>query len=162
MSVDRPVGSAPNPGAPSRPRGRPFQKGNGGRKPGSKNKTTLVAAALLEGEEAEFVQTAKELAKAGNVPMLKFFLDRILPKERSVRIELPSMNGKGSAADSLGAIIDAVCVGQITPGEATALENLIMAHARIVNDAEVKLRLDALEERQKLIQQALEKLPKQI
>ena len=32
------------------PRGRPFANGNPGRKPGSKNRTTLVAAALLEGE----------------------------------------------------------------------------------------------------------------
>ena len=37
-------------------RGRPFPKGNGGRKPGSKNRTTLIATALLAGEEEELVR----------------------------------------------------------------------------------------------------------
>ena len=64
------------------PRGRPFANGNPGRKPGSKNRTTLVAAALLEGEAEELVRKAIELAKAGDVAMLKFLLERILPRER--------------------------------------------------------------------------------
>jgi hypothetical protein len=46
MSVERPD---PQPHSPVR--GRPFARGNGGRKPGSKNRTTLVAEALLKGEE---------------------------------------------------------------------------------------------------------------
>ena len=95
MSVDHPNqrgGSGFNSRVLPRVRGRPFQKGNGGRKPGSKNKTTLVAEALLEGEEAELVRKGIELAKAGDTVMLKFFLERILPKERSVHIDLPAMN----------------------------------------------------------------------
>ena len=57
-------------------RGRPFAPGNAGRKPGSKNGTTLVASALLEGEAEELVRKAVELAKAGDVAMLKFLLDQ--------------------------------------------------------------------------------------
>ena len=53
-------------------------------KPGSKNRTTLVAAALLEGEAEELVRKAIELAKAGDVAMLKFLLERILPRERLI------------------------------------------------------------------------------
>jgi hypothetical protein len=53
---------------------RHFQNGNPGRKPGSKNRTTLVAAALLEREAGELVRKAVELAKAGDVVMLKFLL----------------------------------------------------------------------------------------
>jgi hypothetical protein len=34
--------------AEPRPRGRPFAKGNPGRKPGSKNKTTVLGQALLK------------------------------------------------------------------------------------------------------------------
>ena len=74
---------------PRKTRGRPFVAGNSGRKPGSKNKTTLVAESLLEGETEELVRTAVALAKGGDVAMLKFLLGRILPKERSVRVELP-------------------------------------------------------------------------
>jgi hypothetical protein len=45
-----------------RPRGRPFAKGNGGRRPGSRNRSTLVAEALLRDEEAELVRKGIELA----------------------------------------------------------------------------------------------------
>src|SRR5689334_9030467 len=68
----------------ARPRGRPFPKGNGGRKPGSRNKSTLLAETLLRGEEMELLRKAIELAKGGDGPMLKFLLDRILPKDRLV------------------------------------------------------------------------------
>src|SRR5215831_6805707 len=84
--------SNPHPHPHSRLRGRPFEKGNGGRRPGTKNRTTLVANALLEGEESELLRKAIELAKAGDTQMLKFLLDRILPKERSVRVDLPAMD----------------------------------------------------------------------
>jgi hypothetical protein len=57
-------------------RGRPFAKGNPGRKPGSKNKTTLMGQALLKEAEEDLLRKAIEMAKAGDGPMLKFLLDR--------------------------------------------------------------------------------------
>jgi hypothetical protein len=36
-----------------RKRGRPFEKGNGGRKPGSQNRTTQIAAALMDGKTTD-------------------------------------------------------------------------------------------------------------
>jgi hypothetical protein len=68
------------------------RKATAGEDQGSKNRKTLVAEALLKGEEVELVRKAVELAKAGDVQMLKFLLDRILPKERSVRVDLPVMD----------------------------------------------------------------------
>src|SRR5215831_16299815 len=73
-------------------RGRPFEKGNGGRPRGSKNRNTLLAHALLAGEETELVRKAIEVAKAGDVQMLKFLLDRLLPKDRLIKIELPQLD----------------------------------------------------------------------
>src|SRR5262249_14298527 len=65
---------------PSTPavRGRPFPVGNGGRRPGSRNRTSMISAALLQGEKEELLRKAVELAKDGDVPMLKFLLG--LPK----------------------------------------------------------------------------------
>src|SRR6516165_65195 len=120
MSVDK-----QDPDAHRRARGRPFQKGNCGRRPGSRNRTTVVARALVEGEEAELVRKGIELAKAGDVSMLKFFLDRMLPKERAVHIDLPEMARAHDAVDALGAIINAVGTGQIAPSEAAALAELV-------------------------------------
>ena len=55
----------PSPPVQKRPRGRPFAKGNGGRKLGSRNQATLLADALLEGEQEELVRKGIELAKSG-------------------------------------------------------------------------------------------------
>jgi hypothetical protein len=118
---------------------------NGGRRQGSKNRTTLVAEALLKGEEAELVRKAIELAKAGDTQMLKFLLDRILPKERSVRVDLPAMDGASDAVDALAAVIDAVRNGQITPGEGAALASLVETYARIIDLADVHERLENIE-----------------
>jgi hypothetical protein len=118
---------------------------NGGRRQGSKNRTTLVAEALLKGEEAELVRKAIELAKVGDTQMLKFLLDRILPKERSVRVDLPAMDGASDAVDALAAVIDAVRNGQITPSEGAALASLVETYARIIDLADVHERLENIE-----------------
>jgi len=161
MSATPCLQSESNPHLDSRVRGRPFEKGNGGRKPGSKNKTTLVAEALLKGEEDELVRKAIELAKAGDRQMLKFLLDRILPKERSVCFDSPELDRSSDAVDALTSIIDAACTGQITPSEAAALASLVEARARIINNIELKLSLDDIEKRQKEVQDALNNLLKE-
>jgi hypothetical protein len=163
MSIETPGKNPqphPNPQPHSRVRGRPFEKGNGGRRPGSRNRTTVVAEALLKGEEVELTRKGIELAKAGNVQMLIFLLGRILPKERSVRIDVPPMKHASDAIDALGGIIDAVGTGQIAPDEGSAVASLVVARARMINDAELNLRLDAIEKRQNEIQCMLEKLLK--
>jgi hypothetical protein len=136
-------------------RGRPFTKGNPGRKSGSRNRATLVAQALLENEKETLLRKAIELAKAGNVPMLSFLLGRILPKERSVLIDLPPLERAGDAVDASAAIIDAVSTGRITPSEGSELTSVVEAHARAINDADVELRMDNLE---KKVQQIISEL----
>jgi hypothetical protein len=138
---------------PSPHRGRPFEKGNGGRRPGSKNKTTLVAEALLKGEEAELVRKGIELAKAGDTVMLKFFLERILPKERSVEIDLPALNSVSDAIDGLAAVAEAVSTGKITPSEAAGVASPITAYARTADLAELEQRLEKIEKELRALKQ---------
>jgi hypothetical protein len=126
-------------------RGRPFEKGNGGRRPGSKNRTTVVAEALLEGEEVFLVSKAIELAKAGDTQMLKFLLDRILPKDRPVHVNLPVLNHSSDATAALAAVVDAVGAGRIAPSEAAALATLVGAFARVMDVAELQERLENME-----------------
>jgi hypothetical protein len=130
--------------AQPRTRGRPFTKGNPGRKPGSKNKTTVIGQALLKEAEERLVRKAIEVAEAGDGPMLKFLLDRILPKERC--IDLPSMDGGcGDPVERCEAILEAVCAGRIAPNEAGALGSLVAGYARIIQFAELDQRLQAIE-----------------
>ena len=58
-------------------RGRPFARGNGGRRPGSRNRASLISAALLQGEREQLLRKAIELAKAGDVAMLKFLRSKL-------------------------------------------------------------------------------------
>ena len=126
-------------------RGRPFANGNPGRKPGSKNRATLVAAALVDGEGEELVRTAISLAKAGDVAMLKFLLGRILPRERLIRLDLPQMNFADDAVDAVGRIMRAGAEGRISASEGSALATLLNSYREAIDQAEVVKRIDALE-----------------
>ena len=126
-------------------RGRPFEKGNPGRTPGSKNQSSQILAALLEGDEVELMRKAVEIAKAGDIQMLKFLLSRMLPRDRPIKIDLPQMNSANDAVEALGRITRAVSEGIITPIEAAALASLVNSYARAIDLAEVVKRMDALE-----------------
>jgi len=128
-------------------RGRPFPKGTGGRRPGSKNRASLILAALSDGDKEDLVRKGLELAKAGDVLMLKFFLDRILPRARAITIDLPKMETADDAVDALAAIMAAVCAGKITPSEAGHLTALVNSFARAIDNADVVKRMDKLEAR---------------
>jgi hypothetical protein len=128
-------------------RGRPFAKGNGGRRPGSKNQSTLIVQALSNGDKEGLVRKALEIATAGNVPMLTFFLSRILPRERVIAIDLPNMESADDAVEALGAITSAVCEGKITTGEAAQLAALVNSYSRAIDMADLVKRIDALEAR---------------
>jgi hypothetical protein len=126
-------------------RGRPFTKGNGGRRHGSKNKNSLILAALSDGDKEELVRKGLEIANAGDVSMLKFFLSRILPRERPIRIDLPQMEFADDAVEALGSIVRAVSEGSISPGEGADVANLMNSYSRAIDMADVVKRLDALE-----------------
>jgi hypothetical protein len=126
-------------------RGRPFAKGNGGRPKGSRNRTTVVAQALLAGEETEILRKAIEVAKAGDVQMLKFFLDRLLPRERLIKIDIPRLDFANDAVEAMMVISEMVANGQITPSEAASIASLIAGYARTIEITDLSNRVDALE-----------------
>ena len=128
-------------------RGRPFAKGNGGRRPGSKNQNTLILAAISDGDKEGLLRKGLELAKVGDVAMLKFFLSRMLPRERLIIIDLPNMESADDAVEALGAITSAVCEGKITPAEAAQLAALVNSYSRAIDMTDLVKRIDALEAR---------------
>jgi hypothetical protein len=126
-------------------RGRPFAKGNPGRPRGSKNRTTAIAQALLADEETELVRKGIEVAKAGDVQMLKFLLDRVLPKDRLIKIDIPRLDFADDAIDGMGAISDAIAQGQITPSEGAALSSMISGYSRTIDIWELSRRIESIE-----------------
>jgi hypothetical protein len=138
-----------------RGRGRPFANGNAGRPRGSKNRTTVIAQALLAGEETELLRTAIDLAKARNVPMLKFLLDRLLPKDRFIKIDIPQLDFAGEAIEAMAAISGAIAESQITPTEGAALANMISGYSRSIEVWELSRRIEAIEESLNSIEESL-------
>jgi hypothetical protein len=140
-----PTQSAPFGTQQQRRRGRPFPKGNPGRRLGAKNKATLIAASLLQGEAEQLVRTAVEIAKGGDKDMLKFLLSRVLPKERSVRLDLPVLDLASDAIDAIAALTHAVSAGELTPSEGAAVGSLIASFSRAIDISELAERIGRLE-----------------
>jgi len=133
---------------PERVRGRPFEKGRsgnpGGRRRGSRNKTTLAAAALLAGEAEALTRKAVEMALAGDPTAMRLCMERVLPpcRERTIKFSLPPIEGalagesNGPSAHDVSRAMDAVTSalarGEITPGEAETIAGVVETFVRAI------------------------------
>jgi hypothetical protein len=100
----------------------------------------------LEGDAEELIRKAIELAKGGNVAMLKMFLGPILPRERLIQIELPhATDPDHDPVETLVQVIRAVTEGKISPSEGAAIASLLESYRKTLELAEVVERLDKLE-----------------
>ena len=91
------------------------------------NKATLATQALLDGEAEALTRKVVELAKDGNPVALRLCLERLLPprKDRPVNFTLPRIEGAQDLLKALGAILEAVAQGEITPGEGQTLTAML-------------------------------------
>lgn len=114
-------------------RGRPFKRGQSGnpkgRPRGARNRATVAAEALLEGEAEALTRKAVELALAGDVTALRLCMERLVPprKDRPVCLDLPPINGPEDAQRAVNVVLGAVAAGRLTPSEAAALCGLVDA-----------------------------------
>lgn len=123
-----------------------------GRIPGSRNKATLAAQALLDGEVEKLTRKAVDLALAGDTTALRLCLERILPARKEAALpplEIPEVKGAADLPRLTGAILKAVTTGRITPGEGQALAALTNAHAKTIEIAELEQRIIVLEKQSK-------------
>src|SRR6516162_1404306 len=131
-----------------RVRGRPFEKGRsgnpGGRRRGSRNKATLAAAALLEGEAEALTRKAVEMALDGDPTAMRLCMERVLPpcRERTVEFSLPLIEEAATGetagpsthdvARAMDAVIVALADGEITPGEAETIAGVVNTFVRAI------------------------------
>jgi len=136
---------------PNRTRGK-FKKGTSGnpngRPLGTRNRATLLAEQLLEGEAEQLISQVITLAKKGNLPALRLCLERLIParKERSIEIELKPAQNVGDIAGNYRSILAAISEGRITPGEAHALVEILSNQARLFESVDLELRIQKLAE----------------
>ena len=132
-------------------RGRPFQKGKSGnptgRPQGSRNKATLAALNLLEGEAEKLTRKAVSLALKGDTTALKLCISRLIPPchERPLEIKLPAIMNAEDLPKLTASLLEAVGQGEITPSEASVLSTLVTSHAKSLEMMDFEKRLTALE-----------------
>lgn len=136
-------------------RGRPFQKGRSGnpkgRPKGSRNKTTIIAQALLDGQAEALVTKAVQLALEGDLTCLRICLERLVPmkKDAPFEISLPEIGAAADIPKLFAAVAARLEEGGITPSEARALIDLAEVYRKLIEVAELERRLTALEEKMK-------------
>jgi len=128
-----------------------FAKGHSGnsngRPSGALNRTTLAAAALLDGEAEDLTRRVIELARKDDLTALRLCLERILPprRERLLQFELPPLESAADARKAMAAITAAVANGDITTTEALELANLVVAFIKAIEVSEFEEWLNYLE-----------------
>src|SRR5271169_1700193 len=135
-----------------KPRGRPFEKGRSGnlagRPRGRRNRSTLAAQLLLQGEAEALTRKAVELALSGDPTALRLCLDRLIAphRERLVAFALPPMRKPADLAAAMEAITAAVARGTLAPAEAAELAKVVDTFANAIETRDFDSRLRALEE----------------
>ena len=117
------------------PAGRLFQKGQsgnpGGRRPGCRNRATLAAEVLLEGDTGA----------------LRLCLERIVPQRRSraVAFDLPRIDRVEDLAGAVGSVLQEVACGRLLLDEGATLVGMMESKRRAMETIDLDKRLRALE-----------------
>jgi hypothetical protein len=125
------------------------QSGNpAGRPRGIRDRRTLLAEQLFDGEAETLLRTAIDLAKKKNIAALKMCLDRIYPelKERPLAFELPPMEKVADAVAAMAAVAQGLADGELTAGEAADLGKVVEAFTQTLWDADLEARITRLEQ----------------
>jgi hypothetical protein len=130
---------------------RKFARGRSGnpqgRPKGSKNRKTLLAELLLDGEAERLTRKAVDLALDGSEPALRLCLDRLIAPRREPRVAfaLPPIAGPEDIITAMAAITGAVADGRLSPGEAYALSQTVDTFLKAIDAREFERRLTRLE-----------------
>ena len=128
-------------------RGRPFKKGNPGRPVGSRNKATIAAEILLDGETEALTRKAIELAMAGDTVALRLCLERIIParRDRPIKFRIPEQATGNDVADAMHNVLSEVAAGHLTPSEGQSVAAVVEGWRRAKEFGELEDRLTVLE-----------------
>jgi hypothetical protein len=121
---------------------QPGQSGNpAGRPPGSLNKKTLAARALLEEHAEEIAQNLTDRAKNGEPTAMRLYMDRVAPTglNRPIAITLPMVKTPEDAEAALTVVLAEFADGKLSINEfsalLTAIDRMVRLAERIWNSA---------------------------
>lgn len=126
-----------------------FAAGNPGKAKGTRHRATQAVQTLLEGEAESLTRKAVEMALAGDVTALRLCLDRIAParRESPIAFSMPRLAGVSDIVPAAAAIIAGVAKGELSPAEGAHVMALVESFRRVMESAEIGLRIEKLEEK---------------
>ena len=145
---------------PTKVRGRPFEAGRSGnpsgRPKGARNRATLAVEALLDDEAEALTRKVIELALAGNIPAIRLCFERLLPprRDRGVVFDLPKIESAADAFAASGAVLESCAAGNLSPGEAADVMELIKTHLRAIELRQIESGMATLERSQAALERS--------
>ena len=124
---------------------QPGQTGNPkGRPPGQSEITRLRAS--LTGDVPDILAGLVMAAKGGDVQAARLILERILPPIKAIEpaVELQLPDG-GTLTAKASAVLSAVAMGELAPGQGAQLLAAISSLARVTELDEMTARIEKLE-----------------
>lgn len=122
-----------------------------GRPKGSRNRTTALCAQLLGDHAEDIMGKLIERARKGDGIALKLCVDRLIParaaRDRTVDVELPDVAAVNDLVAAAAAVVDHAASGRITLSEAKEFMALLEGQRKLVETADLALRIEALEGR---------------
>jgi hypothetical protein len=116
----------------------PGQSGNpAGKKPGTRNRTTVLREALDDGEDIAAARVVIDKALSGDMIAARFIVGRLEPRPRSRAIELDLPDGAGASdiAAAYDVTVRAMATGEITPEEALQVSRVLDGRLRALKMA---------------------------
>jgi hypothetical protein len=126
------------------------QSGNPkGRPQGSRNRVTIAAQALLDGQAEKITQKAIDKALEGDGMALRLCLERLLPvrKDCFINLSLPKIESIEDTVKAMAVISKGVSDGKVTPGEGQILSGMVENYRKAMESTELERRLTELEEK---------------
>jgi hypothetical protein len=119
--------------------------------------TPRTADVLVKEAEYRLTRRGLELAE-DNVQLLLFFLERMHPKERAIKINLPEVSCDYEALEAFRELLKAITSGQILVGDAKVIATILGSYARALKENSPDSRIKALEAADRVFLSALKQL----
>lgn len=98
-------------------------------------------------EQAEaVVQAVIDAARGGDIAAARLILERLVPvrKGRPVALDLPPLHTAADARAALGATIDAMAAGELSPEEAATIAGVVDAARKAIETEDLAAEIERL------------------
>lgn len=118
-----------------------------GKPPGTRNRATMLAEQLFDGEAEALARKALEMALSGDSTAMRLCVARILAprRDRPVAFALPPIDSAADLHAAMAAVTEAVARGDITPREGAEFAQIVDTFIRAIDATDFERRLSQLE-----------------